>query len=98
MAIPEIFVDLVWQKGQVVLGNDPAFWRKDSCGAWIGKQFYGSRNSPYGWEIDHIRPVSSGGGDELPNLRPLQWENNAHRQNGWLACKVVSVGTQNVSA
>ena len=48
----------VWNKAQVVSGNDPASWRKDQCGAWIGWAFYGNRDSQYGWEIDHITPVS----------------------------------------
>ena len=33
----------------------------------------------YSWEIDHIRPVAHGGGDELTNLQPLQWKNNRHK-------------------
>lgn len=75
---------------------DPKVWRKDTCEAWIGRKFYGDHDSPYGWDIDHIKPKSEGGGDELSNLRPLQWENNAATQAGRLKCVVTSKGNENV--
>lgn len=37
------------------------------------------QESQFGWEIDHIVPVSSGGTDELENLQALHWENNASK-------------------
>jgi len=86
-------IQKVWEKGQVVSGNDPNVWRKDECGAWIGRQSYGNRNSKYGWEIDHISP---GGPDTLSNLRPLQWENNVDKSDGRLKCNVTSSGKDNV--
>jgi 5-methylcytosine-specific restriction endonuclease McrA len=37
------------------------------------------QTTQFGWEIDHTRPVSKGGTDDLANLQPLQWENNRHK-------------------
>ena len=95
MAYSEDTIQKVWEKGTVVSGNDPKVWRQDQCKAWIGRQSYGNRQSQYGWEIDHIKPESEGGGDELSNLRPLQWQNNASKQAGKLVCVVTSSGKDN---
>jgi hypothetical protein len=72
-------VDAVWNKGRVIQGYSPLEWRHDMCGAPMRYTDHGSANSQYGWEVDHIRPVASGGGDELENLQPLQWENNRRK-------------------
>lgn len=96
MAFSEDVIQKVWEKGTVLSNNDPDVWRKDQCKAWIGRKFYGDRQSQDGWEIDHIKPGSEGGGDELSNLRPLQWENNASKQAGRLVCVVTSSGLNNV--
>lgn len=89
-------IQQVWEKGEVVPGFAASQWRKDQCKAWIARNQYGNRNSLYGWEIDHITPLDSGGNDSLSNLRPLQWENNATKQEGKLACSVTSQGNVNV--
>lgn len=54
--LSEDVIQKVWEKGRVVLNNDSAVWRQDECGAWIGRKYYGNRDSQYGWEIDHISP------------------------------------------
>lgn len=66
----------VWDKGSVIPGYAPSEWRCDSYGNYIFRKDYGDTGARYGWEIDHIRPVSAGGADDLENLQPLQWQNN----------------------
>ena len=86
-------VQLVWEKGRIAGEDQKANWRKDACGAWIGRSFYGKRDSEYGWEVDHIDP---NGGDSLSNLQPLQWQNNVSKSDGSLTCAVTAQGTKNV--
>ena len=80
----------VWQKGQIVHGYDANQFRKDRCGAWMEYKEHGNVNSPRGCEIDHDRPKAAGGGDELSNLQPLNWENNRHKGDNYpnWTCKV----------
>jgi 5-methylcytosine-specific restriction endonuclease McrA len=98
MSFSEETVQAVWNKGTAVPGNDGSLWRKDQCGAWIGRDYYANRASEYGWEIDHIRPRSQGGTDHLSNLRPLQWKNNVNKQSGRLGCAVTGRNGHNVAA
>jgi len=88
-------IQAIWEKGQVVLGQDSQSWRKDQCGAWIGREFYGNRESQYGWEIDRIDPKVS---DDPANFRPLQWRNDRDRSDGPLRCNVTAIGMCNVDS
>ena len=88
MAFSEQVIQQVWEKGIAVAGYPPSTHRKDRCGALMVRNQYGTQTN-YGWEIDHIRPVSKGGLDYLPNLQPLHWENNSAKADDFphFTCK-----------
>ncbi|MDH3251533.1 MAG: HNH endonuclease [Ignavibacteria bacterium] len=72
---PDI-VETVWRKGDAEPGYET--FRKDRCGASMARGAFG-KMTEYGWEIDHVVPVTKGGTDDLANLQPLHWENNRHK-------------------
>lgn len=85
----------VWNKAQIVIGYDSSKTRKDHCNAWIKWEWYGdTTENGYGWEIDHIKPVSKGGGDELSNLQLLQWQNNRKKGDDYPASGYCAVSAK----
>jgi hypothetical protein len=75
-------VQAVWDLGRTVSGYDSSEVRQDVCGFFMIRSEYG-KTSRYGWEIDHKRPVSKGGGDSLANLQPLHWRNNRSKGDSY---------------
>jgi len=86
-----VLVATIWAKAIIIPGLNPNLVRKDICGASIYKNEYGNRDNAHGWEIDHIIAIANGGDNSLNNLRPLQWQNNAERSDGQLACPVRTI-------
>jgi hypothetical protein len=86
-------IEAVWKKGIMVSGYDPSQYRQDDCGAWMKRSAYG-KIGEFGWEIDHVKPVSRGGTDELTNLQPLYWQNNREKGDSYpkWTCSVGSAG------
>jgi len=82
-------IEAVWKKGTPEPGL--SLYRKDYCGASMQQNKYGKQEQ-YGWEIDHKKPVSKDGSDDLSNLQPLQWENNRHKGDDYPEwyCKIRS--------
>ena len=89
-------VHAVWLKGSIVVDHDSREMRKDACTAWIRRGDYGRLDSNFGWTIDHIRPPSRGGTDDLDNLQPMHVENSASRKDGIGNCPVRARGDKNV--
>ncbi len=97
----------VWEKGQKVEGFNPDLYRKDPCGAWIIWDKYGVHDNIYGWDVDHIYPkskleergVSSLLIDDIRNLRPMQYENNASKSSDYPSymAVVTSDGNKNIN-
>ena len=92
-------IKTVWQNATTVEDTDPNKYRQDVCGAWMAWDNYG-KQSPLGWEIDHILPVAKGGTDHTDNLRALQWENNKSKADDFPTYKsaVTAEDLKNVSS
>lgn len=75
----------VWEKAPLIPGKESRHRtvRQDKYGNEIRWHRFGSTRSPYGWEIDHCRPVvyPHYGTDHLNNLQPLHWTENRLKGN-----------------
>lgn len=69
-------IDAIWEKAVKQPNNNPDVFRKDYAEAWIRREDYGKRDKSYGWEIDHLKPLSKNGTNDLDNLYPVHWKNN----------------------
>lgn len=91
MFITDELIREVWNKGIVDDKYPSDVVRKDACGAFILFDKYADRNSIFGWEIDHIYPVSDLEEarispeliHDIRNLRPLNWRNNLSKGNNY---------------
>ena len=104
--IDKELLDYLWGRAFPVEGYNQDRYRHDACGAWIERDKYGDRTSPYGWEIDHIYPqsllkerkVEQNEIDNRGNLRALNWQNNDSKGTDYPSyhAKVRAEGNKNV--
>jgi len=73
----------VWNNADKIPNQNENLVRRDPCGIPIRWEHHGNTKENTGWEIDHIKPVSEQGDDNIGNLQALQWENNRHKADNW---------------
>lgn len=69
-----------WDNAKKVRGKDPNLYRQDPYGNIIYKPSYG-KESPMGWEVDHIKPKSRGGSDSTRNIQALNTKVNKDKSD-----------------
>jgi 5-methylcytosine-specific restriction endonuclease McrA len=72
--------DKVFNLADTVKGKNPALYRKDPYGHTMYRNSYG-KNSPMGWHVDHIKPVSRDGSHSIRNLQALNSSVNMSKGN-----------------
>ena len=72
-------IDAVWEKSYDFSPKGQS--ASDAYGNRIKYAKHGRTDSPFGWEIDHIKPVAKGGTDDLHNSQPFQWQANRFKSD-----------------
>lgn len=98
--------DIAWQLACVIKGYNASRIRQDACGAFIAYDDFNNRKSMFGWEIDHIYPISKLKQMDVPeelwnhplNLRALHWKNNCMKGDSYpmYTSAVVGFGDTNM--
>ena len=70
----------VWTKAKTIKGKNPNAYRKDPYGNVMVASNYGKTSST-GWQIDHIKPKSRGGSNDIRNLQALNSTVNMSKGN-----------------
>ena len=89
--------EYAWQHAIIVDGFDPNLYRKDACGAWMRWDMYGQQDNIFGWQVDHIFPISRGGDDHPENLRALQHQNNASKGDDYPSYEALITAQDNTN-
>lgn len=70
----------LWKLLRIIKGLNPSLWRIDRMNNLIFYGDYGLQTT-FGWNVDHKRPFSKGGSDELWNLQCLHSKSNSQKGN-----------------
>ena len=82
MAMLEDLKRAAWARTSPVSGQLNSWeFRKDCLGNLVRYNDYGKRTSPFGWELDFIKPRHLGGDNNSENLQALHWKANAAKSD-----------------
>jgi hypothetical protein len=100
--------DIAWKGARTVDGHDVNLERMDACGAWIHYDDFENHNSEFGWEIDHVFPITKLRSLKIPrklwnhatNIRAMHWLNNQSKANSYptYISKVQAKNSNNVES
>ena len=94
-------IEKAWAKAEPYLEskhkNAQEELRKDYAGALIRRNEYG-KQTDFGWEVDHLKPLSKGGTYDEGNLYPSHWKNNRRKSDNYpnWETEVTSQGDKNI--
>lgn len=69
----------VFAKAEKIKNKNPDLYRADPYGNVMFKSSHG-KNTKMGWDIDHIKPKSRGGSNDIVNLQALN--SRVNKQKG----------------
>jgi 5-methylcytosine-specific restriction endonuclease McrA len=72
--------DKLWEKAKIIPNKNKNLYRKDPNGDILYKKSI-SKYTNMGSEIDHIKPKSKGGSDNIRNLQLLKTSSNRSKSN-----------------
>lgn len=72
--------EAVWDKAKPIRGMDPDTHRQDPYGNQMYYHSYG-KDTEQGWSLDHIRPSSRGGSNDIINLQAMNFATNRDLSN-----------------
>lgn len=70
----------VFKLATTIKGKDPSLYRQDPYGNEMYKYSRGG-SGPKGWDVDHIKPSSRGGSNNIVNLQALNSSVNRSKGN-----------------
>lgn len=72
--------DNVWNKAKKIPNTNPKVVRQDPYGKRINYNSHG-KSTTTGWNVDHIKPTSRGGSNDIGNLQALRSNTNKSKGN-----------------
>jgi 5-methylcytosine-specific restriction endonuclease McrA len=70
----------VFERAKEIRGKDPELYRQDPYGNVMYRHSYG-KDTNMGWNLDHIKPASRGGSNDIVNLQALNSHTNKSKGN-----------------